>query len=148
MPRELPLVEQSLDFTCGAACFESLYRYFRNVSLGELHFAKELGSLDLGYTPVENVVALARHYGFQSELKSKSTVAEVKQALCAQQVAIVTWWDEDAGHYSLVKSMDETHITLMDPWKAREGTNNPLLLEEFIPLWQARGAVLITVCEN
>jgi hypothetical protein len=144
---ELPLVEQSLDYTCGAACFESLYQYFRKASLGELHFAKELGSLQMGYTPIENVVALARQYGFQSELKTGASVADLIHALNTGQVAILTWWDEDAGHYSLMKSINSTHITLMDPWKAREGSENQLLLKEFVPLWQVRGAVLITVCE-
>lgn len=144
---ELPLVAQTLDFTCGAACFESLYRYFRQEACGELHYARELGTLELGYTPVENVLALTQRYGFRCEMKSSATLDHLRSALAARDVAVVTWWDEDAGHYSLVSGIDREHVLLMDPWEARDGREKRLRLNEFIPLWQTRGAVVIRVSD-
>jgi hypothetical protein len=143
----LPLVAQTLDFTCGAACFESLYRYFRREACGELHYARELGTLELGYTPIENVLALTQRYGFHCEMKSAATLDHLRSALAARDVAVVTWWDEDAGHYSLVSGIDQEHILLMDPWEAREGKEKRLRLNDFVPLWQTRGAVLIRVSD-
>lgn len=58
---------------------------------------------------------------------------------------MISWWYEDSGHYSLVKSIDESHILLMDPWEAREGKDNLLTLADFENLWTQRGAVLISV---
>jgi len=144
MQLDLPQVAQSLDFTCGAACFESMYRYFNNFSLGEMHFANELGSIELGYTPPENIVKLARGYGLICDLKEGAALADLRRALTARKVVFVTWWDESSGHYSLVKSLDDLFITLMDPWTARKGADNRMALDEFIPNWRARGAVVIT----
>lgn len=139
------MVAQTLDFTCGAACFDSMYRYLNGESPGEMFFARELGALDLGYTPPANVAALARKYGFHCQFKEGADVADIAAALIKGQVAFITWWYEDSGHYSLVRSISPTHIELMDPWTAREGSHNRLTLSEFKPNWRARGALLITV---
>lgn len=145
---QLPRVKQALDFTCGAACFASMYQYFRGSSLGEMHFAKKLGALELGYVPPEHVVQLAKEYGFFCVMKKNAEISDLIVALNNGNVVFVTWWDEDAGHYSLVKQIDGNSIILMDPWKAREGLDNHLTLNEFIPNWEARGGVLILTSES
>lgn len=149
MPKalEIPRIKQSLDFTCGAACFESMFRYFRGESLGEIHFAKELGTLEIGYTPVEKIHELATAYGFQSLLLKGGKLNDLRSAVARDDVVFVTWWDEDAGHYSLVKSISDTQITLMDPWEAREGKDKTLLLIDFLDYWNQRGSVLIGVSD-
>jgi predicted double-glycine peptidase len=140
---DLPMVAQTLDFTCGAACFESMYRYFHPSSPGEMHFAQELGALEYGYTPPSNIVKLARRYGLHCELKEQAEWADVLAALRASKVVFLTWWDEDAGHYSLLKSAGGETITLMDPWTAREGRDTVMPLSGFLPHWEARGRVMI-----
>jgi len=56
---DLAMVAQTLDYTCGAACFDSMFRYFKNVSPGEMHFAQELGALDfLAKTPLPDLITL------------------------------------------------------------------------------------------
>jgi hypothetical protein len=47
----------------------------------------------------------------------------------------------------LVSGIDQEHILLMDPWEAREGKEKRLRLNDFVPLWQTRGAVLIRVSD-
>jgi len=145
----LDSVAQSHDFTCGAACFESMFRYFRGRSPGELQFAKELGCFELGHTPPKNIVALASKYGFECALKENATLLDLKTALPTGEVGdtviFVTWWDEDAGHYSLIKRLNDDSITLMDPWAAREGRDTTLALSTFVPLWRQRGAIMIKV---
>lgn len=145
MQLDLPMVAQTLDYTCGAACFDSMFRYFNRFSFGEMHFAGELGALQLGFTPPESVVKLAHAYGLKCEMKKGAVIADLLAAVRSGKVVFVTWWDEDAGHYSLVKSIADNHILLMDPWAARNGTDNQLPLELFIQNWNRRGAVAITV---
>jgi predicted double-glycine peptidase len=145
---DLPLVAQTLDYTCGAACFDSMYRYFKNISPGEMHFAKELGALELGYTPPKNIVKLAKEYGFACELSERAQITDLVEPLAKGHAVFVTWWDEDAGHYSLVQSLDHNFITLMDPWTAREGAVNRLAIADFIPHWHQRGGLLITVADT
>jgi len=145
LPLALPQVPQTLDHTCGAACFASMYQYFKNISLDDMHFAHELKTLELGYTPPESIVELAQYYGFFSELKRDAQVEDLNQFLSKGAVIFVTWWYEDSGHYSLVKLIDHENITLMDPWTAREGQDQHLRLSDFIPHWKTRGSVLIAV---
>lgn len=142
---ELPLIAQTLDHTCGAACFESMFRVLRHESRGELFFAEELGTLELGYTPPENVVKLAKKYQFQCNSVTDGTLDDLQSALARDEVVFVTWWDEDAGHYSLVQSIDLTSIELMDPWLAREGRTNRMQLVDFLQYWRMRGSRIISV---
>lgn len=142
-PLNLPRVAQSLDYTCGAACFDSMFHFYRGFSLGELRFAHELQTMALGYTPPMNIVNLARDYGFFSEMREDAQVEDFVDGLSKNEVIFVTWWDGEAGHYSLVKHLEKNHITLMDPWLAREGLDNRLLIADFIPNWVARGSRMI-----
>lgn len=141
----LPLVAQTLDTTCGPACFESMVRHFFGQSPGELHFAKELGVLTLGYTPVDNVVNLARKWGLKSQLFKNSTLNELRTKCSESGIVFVTWWYEDSGHYSLIEEIRDDQIILMDPWIAREGEYHQLPITHFEPNWRARGATAIVV---
>lgn len=141
----LPLVSQTLDYTCGAACFESMFRFFKGTSPGEMFFADQLGTLALGYTQPERIVELALSYGFQCSLKEGATLNDLVQAVAKGEVVFVTWWDEDAGHYSLVESIDLTSIVLMDPWSARELKQNRIAIDFFLIQWKERGQKMIHV---
>ena len=88
-PLDLPSVRQSLDFTCGAACFDSMFKYYRGSSPGEIHFARELGTIDLGHTPPENIVTLARTYGFLSQMKENAGLNDLREALERRCVVFV-----------------------------------------------------------
>jgi len=142
-PLALPIVAQSLDHTCGAACFASMYAYYRGQDLGEMFFAEALGTLSLGFTPPEAIVKLAEHYNFSASLKVAATLADLQAAFARRDVIFVTWWDEDAGHYSLVTHLGREHIVLMDPWLAREARMNHQSLADFGRNWALRGSKMI-----
>ena len=144
MPLALPRVAQSLDYTCGAACFASMFEYYKGYSLGEMYFAEELETIQLGYTPPINIINLAKRYGFACEMQEGASSGDLIVPLSKGEVIFITWWDEDAGHYSLVKHLDSQHITLMDPWLARLGLDNKLAINDFIPLWNCRANRIIT----
>jgi hypothetical protein len=144
----LPLVPQSLDYTCGAACFESMFRYFRGASPGEMVFAQELGTMELGYTDPGRIVALANRYGFSAFMREGAGIEDLRIELRQGAVIFVTWWDEDAGHYSLVDDLTEKSIRLMDPWIAGEGVPNDLELGKFVELWRMRGSRWIRVVQS
>lgn len=143
----LPRVPQTLDYSCGAACFESMYLFLRKTSLGELYIAQQLGTLDLGYTLPERVAQLAMDYQFHTELKENAEINDIKMALERGDVIFVTWWYEDSGHYSLVKEINEHQMILMDPWEAREDKDQHIKTDDFDVHWKARGAVMILVRE-
>lgn len=143
---DLPRIKQTLDYSCGPACFESMYRFLkRGEHADDLFFARELSTLELGYTLPERIAELALQYKFKVDFQKGLTISHLKLAFNTRSVLFVTWWYEDSGHYSLVKSIDDSHILLMDPWEAREGKDNLLTLADFENFWTQRGAVLISV---
>lgn len=147
-PLALPDVAQSLDYTCGAACFDSMFKYFKGASPGEMYFAEKLETLRMGYTPPINIVNLAKTYGFFCEMLEGALITDLVESLAKRQVIFVTWWDEDAGHYSLVKQLESQHIILMDPWLARVGLENKLSINDFKLFWDARGSRMINVFDT
>lgn len=143
--RAFPMVAQTLDISCGAACFDSMVRFVTGSSPGELFFIKRLGIEEIGYASIERMMDLAQDYGFKAELKTGCVVADLIQAESEGHILYVTWWFDDAGHYSLVRSIDNHEITLMDPWAARDGSDTIMSLDDFVPLWMQRGGKLIVV---
>lgn len=143
-PLNLPSVAQSLEYTCGAACFASMYQFLTGEFVDEMRFAKELDTIQMGYTLPINIVNLAKAYGFMCDMTEGADIQQLINPLSCGEVIFVTWWKEDAGHYSLVNHLECDHITLMDPWCALN-TNNRLPLHEFIPHWQVRGSRMIRV---
>jgi predicted double-glycine peptidase len=143
--RNLPLVAQESDVGCAAACFESMLRYFGICSPGEMQISHDLGTFDLGYTDPAKIVDLAQQFNLEASLLVKAQVSHLKDAMTQGSVVFVTWWDEDAGHYSLVKDLEENHITLMDPWLARYGISNRLVLDYFLENWNRRGSKILIV---
>lgn len=141
--RPFPLVPQVWDYTCGAACLRSALLLLRGESPSEGELAKTLGTFDVGYTPPENVVALAESFGFRCEMTTDNQLPELSRAFETWKALIVTWWDDEAGHYSLVMNLTNEKILLMDPWTARDGHANELSLSDFLVRWRQRGARLI-----
>lgn len=123
--------------------------HYFGVIYDDLAFADRLENLSMGFTPPENIVKLAKELGLKAELIEGATADDLLTSLNSGAIIFVTWWDEDAGHYSLVCDVDtETDtVTLMDPLAARNGTYNTLALTEFLLFWRMRGAKLIVTYE-
>ena len=145
---DIPLVPQKLAFTCGPACMASALKKLTGKDWEESELAKELGTTELGYTPVENMVHFAVAQGFHSELLEGETLSGLWLAFQKNDLIIVIWWDEDAGHYSIVKEIHEKSIVLMDPLVARDGQFNTLDLLYFLNCWVKRGSKIITMSKE
>lgn len=145
LPANLPLIKQSLDITCGAACFASMYELFFGDNPGELFFAEKLRTIEQGMTPAENIAQLAESYGLQVHLKRGCKEEDLRFALADQNIVFVSWWFEDAGHYSLIRSLNADEVVLMDPWQARENKDTKMKISIFLDLWKKRGALMIEV---
>jgi predicted double-glycine peptidase len=141
---QVPYVTQSLPFTCGPACLESVYRHLRGSSPSELDLAEMLGTFILGYTPPKNIYNLAMAQGYSCSMKEQASWQDLIDAMEERRVVIVTWWDEDAGHYSLLKGVKDGFVVLMDPLMASDCKDNRIELDFFKLQWQARGSVMIS----
>lgn len=145
MSNSLPRVAQTLDFSCGPACFESMFQFLKKESKGEMYFAQQLGTIVLGYTPPEAIHKLALEYGFSSRFKRDATWVDIVKAVNENEIVFVTWWDEDAGHYSLVKQINDSQVILMDPWQARSNQDTYIAATEFQVHWAIRGRIMIAI---
>lgn len=145
---KLPLIKQNLDYTCGAVCVQSLLEFFNLPFLSEMEIAQQLGTLELGFTPPENIVLFIKKLNLEATLIKNANLQDLKLAFDDGNILFVTWWDEDAGHYSLIQNMEKEDITLMDPWLARQGLWNNMKLYDFEKHWKARGAVFIKVAKQ
>lgn len=143
--RKFPLMAQILDFTCGAVSLASVLRAFGHAEADEARLSAELGTLRVGFTPPENVVEVAKAYGHRAEMSTGAALEDLRRSVARPGATIITWWDEDAGHYSVVENLRDNSITLMDPWLARDGTFNEMAIETFMVHWRARGSRLIYI---
>src|SRR5438128_404297 len=115
-----PLVAQSLDYTCGPACFGSMMRHWNGSSPSEAQLAQALGTLEKQDTTNAMVIRLAQEYGFNSSEQTQTTVEELYRYLGNGESVFVGWWDGEVEHFSLLEGLGDGKITLMDPWEARQ----------------------------
>lgn len=133
----LPIVPQTLDYTCGVACLDSALRFWRAHSPGEIMLARLLGTNPLTGTDGPAIVNAARAYGLYSIEQGRTTIADLHRYLLQQETVIVAWQPNGSPHYSLLRGLGVHHVTLMDPWHARKfpGHYRTLSIPDFLWEW-------------
>lgn len=131
----LPLYAQKADFTCGAVCVRSLMEYLTGMKFSEEQLASALGTYQLGYTHPDAMVRFFNSWGFAAKFDFDKELESLRAFMRAGESLIVSITLEGTPHYAAVKSISPTHVTLMDPWIAREGREQVLTLEEFDKMW-------------
>jgi hypothetical protein len=133
----LPVVPQSTTYTCGVACLHSVLRYWGRFSPGEISLAYYLGTIFKGRTDPENIVLAANQFRLFAQHRFGATTVDLRLYLAKGETVFVGWLSDGVGHYSVVRGMAHDHITLMDPFFAREnpGQYNTLANDKFVPKW-------------
>ncbi len=100
---------------CGPASLEIVLRYYgKNKDQNELK--KLLGSNILMGTSNNKMIEISRNLGFESQLKTNSSVKEIKELISQKIPPIIGWiTPEGASHYSVVQGIDEKNIFIVDP---------------------------------
>ncbi len=102
---------------CGPYCLKMVFDYY-NLKISIKDIAKitktSLSKTNLGTSP-ENMVKASRHFGFNSYYKEESSLEEIKKFVNLGIPAIVNWFSEDEGHYSVVIGIDKNKIYFIDP---------------------------------
>jgi hypothetical protein len=139
LQQNIPIIAQSTDFTCGTACLNRVFLYWYGWSPGEMVLARRLGSNALTGANSFDIVMALRQTGFHAEEKRGATVADLIRYLRQGETVYVSWLANGSPHFSLVRGLGLHHITLMDPWFARENVNtyNQLPLNDFVRDWAA-----------
>lgn len=122
----LPNVQQTTDFTCGAAVLEAVLAYYGEETY-EADLARELGATpDDGVSP-DAIVRVAKAHHLQADLRQGLAVDDLRRAVAGGipvLLAVQAWpymprthfaddWDD--GHYVVVVAVERDRIVFEDP---------------------------------
>lgn len=133
----LPLVAQTTDFTCGAACLRSLLLHFLGAAPSEGTLAYWLHTYQNGGTLPEDILRVSRALDFKAEIAERQSLAHVLGYLRAGEGLIAAITLEGIPHWVAVRAVDEERVELMDPWVARDGRFHLMDRREFTKHWLA-----------
>lgn len=154
LPKEciiVPYVKQKEEYSCGAAVALSVLRYFGvDGDCKEEDLFKSLKTGKDG-TDRKNIVKLLEDCGLEVELKSGTSVKELKDWISSTKLALVciqAWEDEDDpvplkrsmnnGHYCVCIGFDDERAYFMDPY-ADQGNFGFIKLDDFEKRWHDVG---------
>jgi len=144
---QVPDVRQCTNYSCGAACFQAVMRYWGGEDMGEGQFIELLNTTlgetaHKGTTP-NNIVRGAEKMGFRAEIRENLTLDDLKKSIEEGVPVIVegqAWKDENQswemnenGHYMVVIGVDDKNVYLEDPWIL--GSRGYIPHDEFIERW-------------
>jgi ABC-type bacteriocin/lantibiotic exporter with double-glycine peptidase domain len=133
MAFELPYYRQENDYSCGPATLQMVFEYFNIVESQAEIAARGNTSEDSGLAE-KDLVRLVREAGFFCYRNSSATFHHIAHFLQLEIPVIVHYIEpsDNEGHYAVVVSINQTHITLNDPWN---GEGFTLDLHEFDQRW-------------
>jgi predicted double-glycine peptidase len=134
---DLPRHAQQRDYTCGAACMRSLIHHLKGVDKGEPYFANLLGTYRMGLTTQAALIQGFALFNLRTRVLVGRTFLDLYRHLARGEHLIVGWMlDGSSPHYSVVKSVQNGMIELMDPWAARGDQDRIMSFEEFSNYWR------------
>ena len=139
----MPFTYQCYDYTCGVGALQSVFYYYGK-ELRHDELAKALESDPTKGTNYRKIVEFARSLGFQVNVLTQMSLADVKKLIDERKPVIVliqAWpdspvrWSEswDEGHYAVAIGYDEKNIYFMDASTLGHYTFIPI--PEFLDRW-------------
>lgn len=135
----VPIVRQSLPYSCGAAALLSVATYWNKFEGDETELIEKLKTSPQHGTPPENILAAARELGLTAHLQEGMSFAHLRAALAVGTTVIldiqawpngpgkVDWRSEwESGHYAVLIGMDQRRAYFMDPSTLQGYTYIPL----------------------
>jgi uncharacterized protein len=141
----VPDVQQSTDFSCGAAALQAVLGYW-GIHEQEPTLMHALHTNEISGTTPENIIRVARDMGLEAYSRENLDLASLEEAvhripvICAIQAwpisrpANFSWnkcWEE--GHYVIVIGIDKQNVYVEDP--SLFGTRGFIPREEFLERW-------------
>jgi len=125
----VPIIQQSSNFSCGSAALLACLHYWRGENIGIDHEADLWKPLDISAaagTEPESMVAVANRFGLYATHMLGMTVEQLRVLLsrgytvilCLQawkQTAVPYSQDWEDGHYVVAVGMDASAVYFMDP---------------------------------
>lgn len=123
----LPSTRQSREWSCGAACTQSVFGYY-GIDFPEIDFIKELKTTAKWGTELKDIIKIAKDTGFKVEAKSMD-VKELRSFIDRKIPVIIeiqAWSDNKNpdyenttidAHLVVCCGYSSENFVFMDPWK-------------------------------
>lgn len=130
---EVPYFSQERDYTCGPASLRMVLAFYGRAVAEEM-LAPLLGTNDVMGTERDRMSEIIKHHQLVPYERTDATLEDLRHMINNRMPVIVRHLDdeEDSDHYSVVVGVDETHVTLNDPWF---GANRKHELSDFLIHW-------------
>lgn len=127
--RDAQVVKQDLDYSCGASSLSTILTYFYQQPITEQQILTEMNLTSM-MASFQDLADVSQKYGFTA--KGIATNYDTLKKL--KVPAIVYLNHKRSDHFSVVKSINDTHITLADSsWG-----NRTLTKSQFEAMWHTR----------
>jgi ABC-type bacteriocin/lantibiotic exporter with double-glycine peptidase domain len=127
---------QHNDYYCGPAVLQMVGAAF-DKHLTQ-HEAAQLAqtTAETG-TSTKNLLRALEHIGLTVRAGDNQSIADIKAAQAAGDLAIVCFTERsyDWGHYAVVDTVTDTHVSLIDPAETQE-EHTPFTIQEFEERWK------------
>lgn len=133
MKKEIPLLLQEKDYTCGPACIRMVAAYY-GIRRTEHYFEKIMNTTDTKGTHTANMQEGARSMGLDSYARTHVSIREIQNSILSGFIPIVLYFyvPEKEGHYAIVKKISRGRIFFIDPYA---GANHSYSIRYFLKIW-------------
>jgi ABC-type bacteriocin/lantibiotic exporter with double-glycine peptidase domain len=128
-----PYRKQETDVYCAPAIVQMILAA-QGTEVLQSELAQAMGTDEQG-TSVAAMERFLASYGFEVARKNDAAWEDIVAAFAADSTVVVGYIEpeEEKAHYSIVSSIDDDMIHLIDPWY---GPDHMLAREEFIERWR------------
>lgn len=125
-------VKQEKPHFCGPACLKATTEYFGGPVLSQESLAEIAGTTSERGTSPQQILNAARELGYRAAWLTMAGFEELRVAIENGGAVIVSWFSTNAPHWSVVDSLSESKICLLDPEK---GEYKIFSDDEFRRIW-------------
>ena len=114
-----PYHKQEGAYTCGAACMRMVFEKL-GIKKTEKQMVRLLGTNKVKGTHEKEFPRIAEKYKINYLVERKGRISDLKKLFKENWLIIVCYHNpnEDEDHYSVFRSINNTHIHLYDPWSS------------------------------
>ena len=127
----IPTVGQS-DGMCGPASLKAALQFY-GVEVPEPVLKRLSDATTKDGASPQGLAQAAIELGFKAEVREHVTFEELRAWVAEGVAVIVDWFDQNMGHYSVVKDVTDKDIVLMDP--SDGGFTRRMKLADFKKVW-------------
>ncbi|MBI3190175.1 C39 family peptidase [archaeon] len=111
-------IKQENEYFCGPASLKASFNLLNGSDISQTELSKLAKTTEEDGTSKENMVKTSKDLGYKSDIIRNASFSDIMQLKKDGASVIVDWFDTDTSHYSVVDTIDDKNICIMDPYEA------------------------------